>query len=312
MDIQIHTPVAELPEIRQMQIPTPFRVGAVNIYLMGDTLIDTGPLTPFTLQRVMEVLDTNIDTILITHGHVDHHGLAFQIKTRMGCSVLVHQYDQNVVTEYPHEILHKLQAYKIFLKKAGISKKMIDSFQTIYVSYRQYGEPCTTHLLNETVNTSLGSLKVVHTPGHTAGSVCFLLDDVLFSGDTLLPTISTNPSIHALFDERCGLRAYQSSLHILKSLPVSLVLPGHGALIEDHKKRIREILQEHSERRLQVLESLHNGPRSLIDIQNAVFGPVHPSALVLALSECYDHLCLLEKEDIIERVIDEPLHFDLL
>jgi glyoxylase-like metal-dependent hydrolase (beta-lactamase superfamily II) len=216
------------------------------------------------------------------------------------------------VTEYPGEIIHKLQAYKTFLKNAGLSQKMIDSFETIYRSYRQYGEPCTAHPLKELIETTVGSLKVLHTPGHTAGSVCFLLEDILFSGDTLLPTISTNPSIHALFDERCGLRPYQDSLHTLESLHLTLVLPGHGAVIRDHAKRIRDILQEHSERHRQVMESLRDGPRPLIEIQNAVFGPVQPSELVLALSECYDHLCLMEKKGIVERISPEPLQFTLI
>ncbi|MBU7042732.1 MAG: MBL fold metallo-hydrolase [Theionarchaea archaeon] len=305
--------VDSLPEIKCIQVPTPFRVGPVNIYIIGDILIDTGPLTATTLEKVMkEIACTSIRTILITHGHVDHHGLAPRIKNQMDCPVYVHPCDERVVAGYPDEITYKLGAYTAFLKKAGLSHDICSSFEKIYRSYQHYGESCEVEPLRESVETDAGTLRVIHTPGHTSGSVCFLLEHVLFSGDTLLPTISTNSSMHALFDERCGLTSYQNSLQILKNVPVSLVLPGHGSPIYHSKKRIEEILAEHAHRRDHILERLHRGLRSLTEIQDAIFGPVHPSETLLALSECYDHLSILEKEGLIVKINDDPPQFEPL
>ncbi|MBU7033423.1 MAG: MBL fold metallo-hydrolase [Theionarchaea archaeon] len=300
-------------KVQRVQIPTPFRVGPVNIYVVGDTLIDAGPLIPSALEILTKAVDLpSIKRLLITHGHVDHHGLASRIRDISGCSVLVHQNDENLVTGYTHQLMNKLFAYKTFLEKAGLSERMIDSFARIYTSYSQFGESCEVEPLKKTVQTEAGALTVIHTPGHTSGSVCFLLDDILFSGDTLLPTISTNPSMHAVFDGRCGLTAYEGSLISLIDLPVLRVLPGHGQIIHDHEKRIQEILQEHARRRHQIIDCLSGGSRSLIDIEKAIFGPIHPSEIVLALAECYDHLRVLERNGFIVRTHEDPIQFALL
>lgn len=312
MDITTIT-IDSLPEIRCIQVPTPFRVGPVNIYTVGDILIDTGPLTATALKKVMkEIGNIPISTILITHGHVDHHGLAAHIKNHMDCPVYVHPYDERVVAGYPDEIRYKLGAYTAFLKKAGLSHDICSSFEKIYRSYQNYGESCEVEPLRESVETDAVTIRVIHTPGHTSGSVCFVLEHVLFSGDTLLPTISTNSSMHALFDEKCGLTSYQNSLQVLKNIPVSLVLPGHGSPIHHLKPRIEEILAEHVHRRDHILEWMHTGLRSLTEIQDAIFGPIHPSETLLALSECYDHLCLLEEEGLIVKISDDPLLFEPL
>jgi glyoxylase-like metal-dependent hydrolase (beta-lactamase superfamily II) len=300
-------------EVQQIQVPTPFRVGPVNIYIFGDTLIDTGPLTPAALETLTKAVDfASIKRLLITHGHVDHHGLASRVKHLSGCSILVHQHDQALLTDYSDQIMQKLSAYKTFLEKTGLSERMIGSFVEIYTSYRQYGESCDVELLEKNVHTEAGTVQVIHTPGHTPGSVCFLFGDTLFSGDTLLPTISTNPSMNAVFDGRCGLTSYEHSLKALNDLPVSQVLPGHGRVIHDHKKRIQDILQEHAQRRHQILESLEGGSRSLLDIEKALFGPIHPSEIVLALAECYDHLCVLERDGLIIKIPEDPIQFALL
>lgn len=285
--------------VTHMKVPTPFKVGAVNIYVVGDTLIDTGPKTDEALHVVKNIDLTGIKNIVLTHGHVDHHGLASYIREKVNCNVFVHEDDLPAVSNYTNYLEENLEMYTTFLEKTGISKNFIQVFGNYYRDFGYYGENCEVELLKNEFSTSEGVLKIIHTPGHTPGSCCFLLGDVLYSGDTLLPHISTNPSVHSLFDEKCGIEKFQKSLGILSQLHVKEVLPGHGGVITDHEMRIQEILKEHKERREKVISSLSEVPQSLVDVTWKIFGEVPASEIILALAECYDHLKILEKEGII-------------
>lgn len=293
-------------------IPTPFQVGDVNIYMLGDTLIDTGPDTN-EARTVLHSIDLNpVTHVVVTHGHVDHHGLAFYIKEKTDCTVFVHKNDFLPVSDYKNELERKAEVYKDFLEKSGISKGFVSVFEKYYSAFKDYGEKCEAELLKDTFATEKGLLKVIHTPGHTGGSCCFLLGDVLYSGDTLLPTISTNPSIHAIFDEQCGLKSYRQSLENIAAFDVKKVLPGHGPVITDHRKRIHKTLQETSERREKVKNCLSRTPQPLADVSKKVFGELPLTEILLALAECYDHLKVLESEGIAEILEEDIYYFRLI
>jgi glyoxylase-like metal-dependent hydrolase (beta-lactamase superfamily II) len=281
-----------------MKVPTPFTVGDVNIYLIGTTLIDTGPKTADALQVVKTMDISAIENVLITHGHVDHHGLASYIKNVSECTVYVHKNDFKAVTDYKNELKQKSKKYGKFLEKSGVPTEEISIFYQYYKSFAEYGDSCACEVLPDTLETEEGEITVVHTPGHTAGSCCFLIDTVLYSGDTLLPTISTNPSIHAIFEKECGIKNYQKSLRRLLELDIECVYPGHRGIINDYRKRIHTILDEHTARRGKVIDSLFETPCTLVDIAQNVFGTVPVSETLLALAECYDHITILEKEGI--------------
>lgn len=274
-------------------------------------MIDTGPKTAEAFEILKKIDLKSIKNVVITHGHVDHHGLAFYIKEITGCRVFVHKNDFLAVSDYKNELERKSKDYKEFLKKSGISKEVVVLFEKYYKAFKDYGEECEVELLKDTCETENGSLKVIHTPGHTGGSCCFLLGDILYSGDTLLPTISTNPSIHAIFDNQCGLKNYQESLEKILEFDLKKVLPGHGHVIEDHRKRIHKILQEHSERKEKVVASLSRKPQTLLEVTEKVFGKVPLTEVLLALAECYDHLRILEKEGVVEVVEKEVYYFRL-
>jgi glyoxylase-like metal-dependent hydrolase (beta-lactamase superfamily II) len=181
-------------------------------------------------------------------------------------------------------------------------------FNQYYNGFKEYGEGCEVEVLPDTFETEKGVITVIHTPGHTGGSCCFYVDDVLYTGDTLLPTISTNPSIHAVFDSTCGLKNYQKSLKELLPLRVTKCFPGHGGVINDHKKRIQQIFKGHNQRREIVMNSLSERPQSLIEVTEKVFGKVPATETLLALAECFDHLNMLKEEGIVE-ILERDLYF---
>lgn len=81
-------------------------------------------------------------------------------------------------------------------------------------------------LLEDGQDISVGGLRlrVLHTPGHTPGSVCFLWDNILFSGDTLFPNGPGRTESPAAFR-----RIMDALTHTIFTLPDTvLVFPGHG------------------------------------------------------------------------------------
>ena len=105
-------------------------------------------------KKVLDYLEKNgltLEAILLTHGHFDHVGAVKELHAATGCKVYMNP-DDLVMPE-------KLTAGPLFYTHA-------------------YGEGDQLHLAGLTID-------VIHTPGHTPGSVCLLCEDALFSGDTL-------------------------------------------------------------------------------------------------------------------------------
>ena len=104
---------------------------------------------------------TEITHILLTHGHFDHIGAVAQLKKETGAKVCIHRRDQSM-----------LQSDKANLGvHAGVS---VDKVQ-----------PDVIFEGGETFTAADIEVTVLHTPGHSGGSVCYIAGDALFSGDTL-------------------------------------------------------------------------------------------------------------------------------
>lgn len=135
-------------------------------------------------------LGKKIAAVLLTHGHFDHVGGVRGIVEITGCPVYIHE---NELSQ-PEQMT------------AG----------PLYYTCT-YGE-------GDTLTLAGVSLRVLHTPGHTPGSVCLLAERTLFAGDTLFQN-----SIGRTDFPGGSFAQMQKSLQRLKDLPENLrVLPGHG------------------------------------------------------------------------------------
>ena len=180
---------------------------AENAYCIdGELLIDPGDDLP-TLAR----LAGGIKAILLTHGHFDHMLAAEELQKRTGVPVYVHPLDAPMLSDA------SLSAY---------NPEVSSLPQPGHIACTAYPE-------------SLFGFRVLHTPGHTPGSVCLYHEGekVLFSGDTLFRagfgrTDLAGGSMHQLL----------SSLRTLLALPRDIkVYPGHGesTTIDEECRRYR-------------------------------------------------------------------------
>jgi glyoxylase-like metal-dependent hydrolase (beta-lactamase superfamily II) len=83
---------------------------------------------------------------------------------------------------------------------------------------------------------------------------------MLFSGDTLLPTITTNAATHIQHMAN-PIQQYEDALGRLKVLDVDLVLPGHQHVFKDHRKRIEEVLDHYHQKSLTAAEYFADKPQ---------------------------------------------------
>lgn len=142
-------------------------IGA-NCYIVGcektkaALVIDPGGEGDRILQRVDE-LGLNVELVVNTHGHLDHIAENKYLREKTGAKLAIHKDDAEMLVD-PEKNLSAL----------------FDSGSPII-------SPPADILLSDGDELKFGeyTIQVLHTPGHTVGSICLKLDKTLFTGDTL-------------------------------------------------------------------------------------------------------------------------------
>ncbi|MHA2210614.1 MAG: MBL fold metallo-hydrolase, partial [Candidatus Thorarchaeota archaeon] len=285
-------------------------------------LIDTGPRTDEALSALRKGLlrvgytTEDIDRILLTHGHVDHTGLAGTIvreneyKGDSATGVSIHEADSNRVVEYDTFVKDRVQSWIRIIEIAGVRTDERPMMPAGYLEsyFLKFGESVPDVFLLEegtTIKTSIGVLKTIWVPGHSLGSCCFVCEDsrIVFSGDHILGTISSNPSLDYDISEQISMVRYMRSLKRMESLSSYSALPGHRDPIPDLSNRVAELQSEYSLKLSQMRSFLSSQPRTLYWLSRKQFGGYDANSMVLALAETYDLLRILESRG--EAIIEE-------
>jgi glyoxylase-like metal-dependent hydrolase (beta-lactamase superfamily II) len=135
-------------------------------------------------------------------------------------------------------------------------------------------------------------LRALHTPGHAADHLAFLLEDdhVLFSGDLIVGEGTVVIGRDGELDE------YLDSLRSLLPLDLRLILPGHGPAITDPRERIEGYIAHRLEREVQILDAIRNGASSNPEIVAEVYAEVDPRLHPVAAQSVEAHLRKLVRE----------------
>jgi glyoxylase-like metal-dependent hydrolase (beta-lactamase superfamily II) len=194
--------------------------------------------------------------IVVTHVHLDHHGLSRRLSEASGASIAMHTAE---VAALPSRIREAIgsDATSIWLARYGAPAEVMGEFNSDLAEMLgvfRLAEPDV--LLNDGDTLALAGrrVQVVWTPGHTPGHIC-LYDadhDVLLTGDHLLPRISPNIGLMP-GSKDSPLASYLDSLRALGGYDSAEALPAHeyrfrgipgraASLIEHHDVRARELL----------------------------------------------------------------------
>jgi glyoxylase-like metal-dependent hydrolase (beta-lactamase superfamily II) len=285
-----------------------FPLFPVNIYLIdGDlpTLIDTGLNTDVAWQGLVRGLAAvgrspkGIKQVLLTHGHIDHVGLCPRLLEEGSPEIFIHTGDTGRVLSDVENLVSLLEDNAVRFKKMGIAPRDVDRLFRSYISVlRRFHVgpfPVTELFDGDLIECGGVSLSVIHTPGHTGGSVC-LLDDAhrtMFTGDHVMEGTSTNPLAEMIEEQGVGLIPYLASIKKIDDLAPALILPGHGAAIERPAEYLSGIAFRHETAAQRVRQSLGRDPITPVELTASLFPEIGGMAASSAVFEVYSHLAEL-------------------
>jgi glyoxylase-like metal-dependent hydrolase (beta-lactamase superfamily II) len=213
--------ITNLPEYIQLLSSDP-----TNVYLIqsdGEAAV----IDPYWVDPTMGVKELikaakphRLTTSIITHAHFDHYGGCPALEDKIKVEILAHIADAWII-EDPDAFFKQVYAYEnptvekrdIMLKLAGGRGVKVN------------------RVLRDGDFIEIGHkvLQVIHTPGHSYGSICLMdsEDMLLFTGDTPFPSEWLPSWLGLLVDAQ----SYYNSLIKLSKIKPKMVLPGHGRII---------------------------------------------------------------------------------
>jgi glyoxylase-like metal-dependent hydrolase (beta-lactamase superfamily II) len=295
-------------QIIPLSIPTPFYVGDVNVYLIKEdplTLIDVGPKTPEAAAELRSKLAANgvnfadIRRIVLTHAHEDHCGLARQVRDEAkNAEIFIHNWETGHLFGRLSQEQHKR-----LLLRSGVPEAVFADMRRLYDEIS-----LLTDALDDGGFVSLademeleferGSLRVLHTPGHTPGSCSFAreADRTLICGDCVLKRITPNPIVSPdpVDPEKRfpSLAEYLVSLAKLRSYKPTLAYGGHGEPVTDFEEIFHRYVRAIDDRQKRVLSLISNSGSTAFDVAKELFPKSfdHDVHRFLAISEAIAHL----------------------
>ncbi|WP_138159074.1 MBL fold metallo-hydrolase [Peptoniphilus catoniae] len=168
-----------------------------NCYVVFDEenraiIIDPGAQSDY-IRETIEHRDLKVDKIIVTHAHPDHFGAMEELSKYFKVKTYIGKHENEILKKRSSEIGKEVSADVLVRNGEEIS----------------FGE---------------NYFKVIKTPGHTPDGMCLLIDNILFSGDTLF-----RGSIGRTDFEGGDYKTMLNTLKNLMELPEdTLVLPGHG------------------------------------------------------------------------------------
>ena len=286
------------------------------------TLIDTGRFGNFevfvNLLKSIGKKPSDIDRIIITHSHEDHDGNLAEVQQAAQSELWAHSIYRSMIGYHP----------KV---KSGRYPDLPGSCRFCAMPEKHHQQCLPYHQKRSTLSVAVDihddqtlpgdGLTFVFTPGHSPDSLCIVLDnEVIFTGDTLLPDITPHPSLVSHFEANrsllpenyqrensvYGLRIYVKSLHKIAHLYARelgtfpahrLFYNGQFNLIHSAAERAGEIIQFHSDRCRDILSIIEKKPA---EVEEIIVQHFEPSLLagygrLLAHNEVIAHLELMEE-----------------
>ena len=306
-----------------LKLPLPFPIEFVNCYLIQDggeaCLVDCGLHTSKALAhfqaalKMIGVLPGNISTIVVTHYHPDHFGMAGTIQSMTGARVIMSSLEYEVLSHSWYNAGSRDdQAISRMLEQSGMPRSLVARLQVQRARLGSHIDPVqeiATVDEGDTIGVGGRRFQVILTPGHSPGHLClFEAETGLFwVGDHLLPRITPNIGLFS-FSNPQPLGSYLASLEKVNGLPVKLALPSHGEPFEDVPTRVKDLILHH-ERRLSTLLSLMTRRAvTPYTLSQKLFGKdLSEQAKRFALAETLAHLEHLVAGGEAEKVQDNGL-----
>lgn len=214
----------------------------------------------------------DVRSIVSTHLHPDHTGLAPYIRSRSGARLLVH-HDEAAAMSSGASLGIVVDFYRKLREWGAPLSERVKLYASLWPQ-RNLGNGEAIQpdgVLNDGDWLPIPGrrVRVLHTPGHTEGSICLFDEDSrsVFTGDTLLPMIHPGIGLGGASsgqDRTNPLAAYFASLDRLAQLDAVMVHPGHGYSFRGLQERIEETVGHHRRRSDEVRSLIAQHPEARV------------------------------------------------
>ena len=267
----------------------------------------------------------DVASVIVTHGHSDHDGTIPEFMEKSDSRLIAHK-SYDLLKAHRSWDIQDFSTTVLKRELTAIGKKMIgkETFNQKAKGDDEYYQlrkvtKVSSHLSE---GDNIGDMKILSTPGHSPDQICLEIDNILFTGDHVLPEITPHPTSKMVFKSSVDTRINASKSDLeslyglgvyLKSLGVvarfasdTILLPAHrlynrGNLNEVDPSRAKDIIDHHSRRLARLLKSIGGRESSLEDLTEGMFsrGKLLGGNLMAAVSEVVAHLeFLADTEDI--------------
>jgi glyoxylase-like metal-dependent hydrolase (beta-lactamase superfamily II) len=313
-----------------VRLPLPFALDHINVWLLRDeldgeegwTVVDTGVATSATTtiwERLFDKFFNGLPVlrVIVTHGHPDHIGLADWIcaggsARRWNASLWV-SFGEYMFAQFlasgAASTAGGPQASSFFELHGLGDQTVLEEIRTrgsyyprlvpsIPRSFRRVfgGETLCIGQREWMAVTGFG-----HSPEHIA--LFCERNQILISGDMVLPRISTNVSVTANEPDGDPLSRFLQSLDCYESMGAeTLVLPAHGSPFQGLQTRINQLREHHAARLLDVVQTAQAHPVTAADLLPILFRrSLDSHQMTFAMGESIAHLNLLWRQQRLVR-----------
>lgn len=289
----------------------------------GLVLVDSGWLSEQSWDGLVDSIGSigysvrDVRMVLVTHAHVDHHGLTRRIVEESGASVAMHRAEADALRVIADSLTSDSMPLASWLQERGAPAdevaEMIAQMSDQTLSQIHHSLIAPDVLLEDGDRPVPGrpDIVAIATPGHTTGHLCFYLEreKLLLSGDHILPRITPHVTRPPIIDDD-ALGSYLSSLTKVADLDAVEVLPAHEYRFSDLRGRVTGLVEHHHERLEEIRTALQER-RSSWQVATQIswsrgWGATRGFMRQTALSETYIHLRYLERLNGVRRPADIP------
>lgn len=276
-----------------------------NIFLIlqdgAETLFDVGSGLPQSKtqlsQRFEELQDRfgvtiklrDLSCAVVSHAHIDHFGGVHDVQ-RQGVPIWIHELDARVLSNFEERITIASKDINVFLRRAGVHAERRGELTGMYTSSKQFFKSVQVDRRLRNGDRLPGDMEVIHAPGHCPGLICLKIDDVLLTSDQVLSRVTPNQMPQSI-TPFTGLENYLRSLDKVAQVPgVELALGAHEAPIQNLRTRVAETALHHQQRLEKCLDLAGEGPRTIQQFADALFGDQKGYGRMLAYTEAGAHI----------------------
>ena len=281
--------------ITRIALPVPFvdAGGPVNVYALEDdggwALFDCGigteegeaALRAGAAERSIDL--RRCTRLFVSHGHVDHYGLAQTLSEESGAPIFIHPADAPKAVG-PDGWDSRAHLYRAYLLRAGVPADQLERLAAMGRFTGKYSrriDPQRAQALTggQLLRFARFQAEVLHLPGHTPGLVCLFDAEhgVLFADDHIFARTSPNPFLELMGDGPThtsrALVQYFASIRRVLALPVEWVLPGHGEPFQDVRALLERLFGFYARRQEKLLAALNAGADTAYALTQSLFGP---------------------------------------